>query len=474
MPDAAIQTKEVRKSLRYSIMDGSAYSAMLGLTQDYVAPFALALKATIAQIGLLASIPSLAMATSQLMAPNLAEKAGSRKGLILPVVFLHALMWIPILLLPHLFPGEKVWWLIGFFTLSTVFGSLGNPAWGSMMADLVPEWLRGRYFGFRGKICGLVALIFFFIGGAILHFSAHDIFIGFSIIFGGAILFRVVSWYFLYRMYEPPLQQGKEGHGLLDIVRDMRSSNLGRFIIYVSLLNLSVFLAAPFFAVYMLRDLKFGYMTYVVVIATAALANMMFLTYWGRRADGAGNIKVMRVTSILVPLVPLLWIASHQLYYLIPVQILSGFAWAGFTLASTNFLYDATAPENRARCIALFNAMNGGAICLGALLGGFLAPHLPPVLGYNLLTLFLISGLLRGLVTATLLRHISEVRHVPEVSAAELLFDRLNFARLGPRTVLQPAFYIASLFKAEKAPSMSHWKSAWRQELTTVSRSPPP
>ena len=474
MLDCAVETKEeVRKSRKYSILDGSAYSAMLGLTQDYIAPFALALKATTAQIGLLASVPNLAMALSQLTAPHLAEKAGSRKGLILPVVFMHALIWVPILLLPYMFPGQKIWWLIGFVTLSTVFASLGTPAWGSMMADLIPQWMRGRFFGFRGKICGLATLVFFFIGGAILHFSAQNVFIGFSIIFGIAALFRLVSWYFLSRMYEPPLHSVKEHHSLLHLVRNMGSSNLGRFTVYVSLMNFSVFLAAPFFAVYMLRDLNFDYMIYVAIIATATLTNLMFLTYWGRRADRAGNIKVLMVTSILVPLVPVLWIASHQLYYLILVQILSGFAWAGFTLASTNFVYDASAPENRTRCIALFNAMNGSAICLGALLGGFLAPHLPPVLGYNLLTLFLIAGLLRGLVAATMLSHISEVRRVPRVSIAGLLFDGFNFAGLRPKTLWQPGLCSVSRFKAEKLPSISHWHSAPVSELATASRSPP-
>jgi MFS family permease len=468
------QGKEVKKSLKYSILDGSAYSAVVGLTQDYIAPFALALRATTVQIGLLCSVPSLAMALSQLAAPHLAERAGSRKGLILPVVLAHALMWAPILLVPYLFPSQKVLWLIGFFTLSTVFGSLGNPAWGSMMADLVPEGLRGRYFGSRGKICGLIALIFFFIGGIILHFSSAEIFLGFSIIFGGAMLFRLVSWYFLSRMYEPPLSNVKrDHHSLIDMVRNLGSSNLSRFTIYVSLMNFATYLAAPFFAVYMLRDLKFDYLTYVAVTATAVLANMMFLTFWGGRADKAGNIKVLRVTSIIVPLVPLLWIGSPQLYYLIPVQILSGFAWAGFNLASANFLYDASAPENRTRCIALFNAMNGVTICLGSLLGGYLALHLPPVLGYSLLTLFLVSGLLRGLVAVTLLCRISEVRRVPEMSNAELLLGRLNFAGVGVRSIAQPLFHLTSQFMAEKASSISCWNSAWWHEPATASRSPP-
>ena len=468
------QTGQVKKSLKYSILDGSAYSAMLGLTQDYIVPFALALKATITQVGLLASLPNLAASLSQLTAPNLTQRAGSRKALILPVVFLHALMWLPILLIPHLFPGHKMWWLIGFFTLGTVFGSLGNPAWGSMMAELVPEGMRGRYFGFRGRICGLVALVFFLIGGVILHLSATNIFLGFSVLFGGAMLFRLMSWYFLSKMYEPPISNTRTEHyGTFHLLKSIGSSNLGRFTIYVSLMNSAAYLASPFFAVYMLRDLNFDYLTYVAVIATAATATIMSLTFWGRRADTAGNIKVLKFTSMLIPLVPLLWVGSHQLYYLIPVQVLSGFAWAGFNLASINFLYDASPPEKRTHYIAVFNALNGSAICLGALLGGYLASHLPPLFGYQLLTLFLVSGLLRGLIAVTLLRHISEVRQVPETNTAELLLGRLNFTGARVRIIPQLVFYAMLRFNAEKTPKTSRLTSTWWHELNVPSRAPP-
>lgn len=407
-------------------MDGSAYAAMVGLTQEYIIPFSLALKATAAQVGLLSSIPNLAMALSQLMAPRLAEKAGSRKGLILPVVLFHAFMWLPIMLIPYLFPGHHIWWLIAFFTLSTVLGSLGNPAWGSLMADLVPVEIRGRYFGLRGRICGLVTLVSFFIGGAILDFSA-TIFIGFALLFGGAMLFRLVSWHFLSKIYEPPLASAAgERPSLVDFIRDMNSSNLGRFMLFVALIYFTTYIASPFFAVYMLRDLKFSYLTYVMVTAAAIVANLVFLTFWGHRADRAGNIKVLKVASVLVPVVPVLWVASHGLYYLIPVQVLSGFAWAGFSLASTNFVYEASPPEKRTQHIAVFNAMNGVAMSLGALLGGYLASLLPPLLGYPMLALFLASGILRGIVAATLLRRITEVRRVPSISTTDLILGRHN------------------------------------------------
>jgi len=143
---------KIRKSLRLNVFDGAAAFAMAGLTQNYVTPFALALKATTAQIGLLNSFPSFAAAFSQLAAPALVNRAGSRKRVILPVVLVHALMWLPVFLLPYLLGNAGVWWLIGLFTATVVFGALSSAPWQSMMADLVREEVRGRYFSFRGRI----------------------------------------------------------------------------------------------------------------------------------------------------------------------------------------------------------------------------------------------------------------------------------------------------------------------------------
>jgi MFS family permease len=417
--------KQVNKSLRYSVLDGSAFAAMLGLTQNYVVPFALALKATTAQIGLLTSIPNLMMAISQLAAPRLAEKAGSRKALILPVVFLHALMWLPILLVPYVMPGEKIWWLITFVTFSTVVGALANPAWGSMMADLVPERIRGRYFAGRGRIASFVTLIFSFLAGGLLQLLQPNVFLGFALLFGGALVFRFLSLYFLARMYELPQAQTNGRHERLgDLARSLPSTNLGHFTIFVALISFSTNLAAPFFTVYMLRDLHFSYLTFVIITSVGALTALFFLSYWGKRADRAGNVRVVRITAILVPFIPLLWLVSSQPYYLAVVETFSSFAWAGFNLAAMNFVYDAAPPEGRTRHIAVFNAMNGTAICLGALTGGFMAGRLPPLLGHNLLTLFAISGALRFIVVALFLRRFAEVRHVQKTALASLLLGR--------------------------------------------------
>ncbi len=427
--------RRVKKSLKAATLDGAAFSAMAGLTQNYITPFALALKATTFQIGLLASIPNLLMALSQLAAPNLTEKAGSRKGLILPVVFVHALLWIPILLIPFVIPDAKTWWLIALVTLSGIFGALGNPAWGSMMADLVPMRIRGRYFSFRARTVGLVGLVFSFIAGGVLEIFKGEVFLGFAVLFGAATLFRLLSFYFLSTMYEPESQSANEkSRRIIDIVRNIGSLNLGKFTLYVALMSFAVALSGPFFAVYMLRDLEFSYVTFMFCTSANAVANLAFQTFWGRRADRFGNVKIMRIASCLMPVIPLAWLLNANPFYIMGVQAFAGIAWSGFTLATTNFVYDAAEPENRSKYIAVFNATNGVASCLGSLLGGVLALHVPLIFNYQLQTMFLLSGIARAGVVICMVRLILEVRRVPQTNVLRVLFGNaviFPFARHG-------------------------------------------
>jgi MFS family permease len=418
---------KVRKSLKYSVLDGAAYSGMAGFTQNYITPFALALKATTVQIGLLSSFPNFAVALSQLAAPYLVERTGSRKGVILAAVLVHAIMWLPIFLVPYLFPESGVWWLIGLFTIGAISDALANPAWRSMMGDLVHEKVRGRYFSFRNRIVTFTILIFSVIAGLILGLFTRNVFIGFAILFGGAMVFRFLSLYFFSRMYEPPIvRQEQHTESLFHMIKNLRNSNIGRFTIFMSLLYFVITIPGPFFSVYMLRDLGLDYMTYTFINAASTIATLLFLTYWGRRADRAGNVKIMKITSAMVPFVPLLWLGNCNPWDLMAVNFFSGAVWAGFDLSSANFVLDVSSPENRTKQVAVFNAITCLAVSFGTLAGGFIAPHLPEMLGYQLRTLFTISGVLRAVVVLLLIRTIVEVRHVPNTGIFRLLMRQTN------------------------------------------------
>jgi len=417
--------EQVKKSLRNSILDGSAYSVTLGLTQNYITPYALTMKASTQQIGLLTSVPNFTMAAVQFAAPGLSERIGSRKGFILPMAIMHALMWLPVLLIPYMFQTQQVWWLIAFMTLSTAFDSALNPVWGSMMADLVPVQLRGRFFGLRNRITAFVSMAFSYAAGGVLQLLTGNTNLAFTIIFTGALASRLVSFYFLSKMYEPssPATEKRGHESVLKIARGLFSTNTGMFIMLCALMNFTTTIAGPFFSPYMLLDLRFSYIVYTILNSAAGLATVGFMTWWGKRIDRAGSIKVLKITSLFVPFVAIGWALNNSLWWLIIMQIFSGFAWAGFQLSSGVFIFDAAPPQNRTRYIALYNSLIYLGVSVGALTGGIVAPFLPPFMGSYFTSIFMVSGVARLAVALFFLPRIKEVRKVPQLEARELLFS---------------------------------------------------
>lgn len=415
---------KLRQSLKNSFLDGTFASATIGFTEQYITPFAIALKATRPQIGMLTAFPSLIASLAQLMSADVTERLKSRKRIINISVFLHAFMYIPILLIPFVFTENRPVWLILFVTILACFFAFPGPAWASLMADHIPPSSRGRYFGWRNRLLGIIAVACAFLAGFILNIFGKESLRGFAIIFGLACVARFISWYFLTRMYEPHMKITREHYFTFwEFISRVRESNFAKFVFYVASINFSVFIASPFFAVYMLSSLNFSYAKYTVIVTSATIASLLTMKIWGRHADVAGNLKVIKVTSFFLPIVPALWLFSHETYYLILIQIFAGFVWAGFNLSIINFIFDAVMPEKRTRCISYFNVINGTAIFLGAMLGGVLAKTLPEIFGYRLLTLFLFSGIMRALCALIFLPRLREVRRVENIGSADIFFS---------------------------------------------------
>jgi MFS family permease len=399
-----------------------------GLTGSYITPFALTMGATTQQIGYLSSLPNFANMLIMLFAPMISERAGSRKALILPAVLMIALWWLPILAIPYFFHTGQVWWLIAFFTLCTATTGVISPPWSSMMADLTPPEVRGSYFGMRNRIGGFVTLVFSFVAAGLLQVFTGNTRLAFTIIFLGAMTGRLISLFFLSRMSEPhpalPVNTTRES--IPQIARGLFSTNIGRFILFVIFLNLAQNIDAPFFSAYLLKELHINYISYQLINATMAVVTMFVVVWWGKRADKAGRVKVLHVTAVMIPFVSLLWLLNSSVVWFCAVQVYSGFAWAGFNLCASMFIWDAAPQQNRTRYIALYGALGAFGVTMGSLIGGNLGPHLPKISNSYFLTLFLVAGIVKLIVVLGLFRNISEVRSVQPVKATELLFGDLR------------------------------------------------
>jgi MFS family permease len=255
---------------------------------------------------------------------------------------------------------------------------------------------------------------------------------GFAIIFAVAFIARLVSWYYLGRMDDPPARPGKaEEFSFTAYLKRLRKTNYGKFALYYGFMNFSVNVAAPFFAVYMLRDLRMSYIEYTLVTAAAALASFLAMTYWGNLADRFGNRQILWFSGISLALVPILWLFSSDIIYLILAQVVSGFVWAGFNLSSSNFIYDNVKPANRTRVFSYHNVLSGSSIFLGAMLGSLLALSIntPWIFFSNLQVLFLVSGIMRAATSLYFLPLIREMRYVEPISQRDFF---LKYSGTGP------------------------------------------
>lgn len=424
----------VDRSLRHSIRDGVYFSAMIGSAESYFAAFAVFLKASAAQIGILAALPPVLASFSQLVSAWLGRRIGRRKHIIVFGALLQALALIPLAVTPLLFPDHALPLLILWTVVYFIGPNLGAPQWGSLMGDLVPEARRGRFFALRTRYSSLANFTALIVAGLILHLfdGAEATRVGFVCLFFGAALLRLASAWHLLRMLDPP------GHVAAmdmpwhrELWDDLKGTRLLRFSLFFAAMQIAVAIASPFFALYMLRDLGFSYVAFMFNTAASVAVQFLTLARWGRLSDLFGNRLILVTTGAIIPFLPALWLVSTNYVYLLCVQMLSGLVWAGFTLSATNSVFDLTPREKRATLMAAHNVLAATGVFFGAVLGGLLGSRLPNTVTlfgttFSWLTplygVFLLSTLARLTVVAAFLPRLKELRKVRPMTGTGLIF----------------------------------------------------
>ena len=426
--------QKIERSLRLSWQEGIPAALTLGIVDFYLVPFGLFLKASTEQIGFLVSLPRLLSSVCLLFAVRAVQMVGSRLRFVVRGAVLQASFLIPIAFLAYADMEGRIYFLIALIILYRAMENLIGPAWGSLMSDYLTPETRGGYFGWRSRVVGMAQVAGMALGGIVLYLTkASCPAFGFFTLFLAAAAARFISSFTLAQQVDLPAHPipGSDFTFVM-FLRRFKESNFVKFVFYVSGITFATLLSAPYFSVYMLRDLHFNYLTYIAIHLAPVAMGLLSVSIWGRHADVVGNAQVLKTTGFLVPFIPLLWLISKKPVYLFTIELFSGLVWAGFNLCATNFVFDAVTPAKRVRCLGYFNLINGMAIFAGGILGGFLADRLPPTCGFSILTLFVISAALRMLSWFSLGPHFREVRE----SHRRISSTRLFFSVVGIKPLL--------------------------------------
>jgi MFS family permease len=439
----------VAASLAATEREAGLTAVMSGLTEPFMVPYALALGATSFEAGCLSSVRNLALALVQLFSADAVGRLGSRRSVVLWTVGVQAALWLPLALAGPLLGRWAVAGLVAGYTLATASAALGAPAWGSLVAEYLPAGERGRFFGLRARTVGLWTTLASLAAGGVLQVTAGRPWLGFGLLCIAAGASRLAAWRWLARLHEEPWRE--EPHrrfSFWQFVRKAPRSNFARFSLSIAGLSFATHVAAPYFAIYMLRELHYGYLVYTGVVLAGSVTGFLASPWWGRIGDARGNHAVLRWTVVGVTVLPALWTLSGHPAWMATLNLTGAFLWGGLNLSASNFLYDAVTPAKRHTCLAYFNVLNGLGVSLGALAGGWALGALPALGGSPFLTVFCASAVLRALAALAFHRFVREVRPVRQLALREIVLDLV-----GQRLVSVLGFEVERRVRPGAAPA---------------------
>lgn len=382
------------RNLRYFWLDGLFSAISENFYLGYVTLFALAFGASNGQVGIVTAAANFLGALALFPGARLTERVGRRQPVILWTAGgLGRLVLLALAAIPFLTnqPAVAIVLIIVFNGLRSFLGSLANPAWTAMVADLVPDFMRGNYFGRRNIAMGLAALVVAPLAGRMINlgngFAGFD-FLGYQSIFLCAFIFGMVSTVSFRRIVEPPAAAGAGGaHHRGDLRRALRAhpAFLG-MVASAFIWNMSLQVAGPFFNVYLVAELDASTAMVGIVASVSSLTAIFGQQAFGRWLDRKGALWVIMVSGLLIPGLPLAWMFITEPWHVGVINTFGGFLWAGYNLANFNLLLDLTPDEQRPRAVALFQTAVFSSSVIGPVLGGYLAD------AFSFQLIFFLSG----------------------------------------------------------------------------------
>jgi len=390
-------------------------------------------------VGLLSTV-SLAAGLFQIVSSVLTERLPARKPMWFWNSLIHRALWlaVPLLLVlsttvtPALRPHLPIV-LIVTIGISSFFASLGTAPWMSWMTDLIPDSLRGRFWGFRNAFIYSSMLAAIFLYGLILDFfprgrlTVGD-FLGFIVVFTIAAVAGITDILIHSRVPEP-MPRRETGHvSLLTILRaPWRNHEYRRVIRAVSAWNFAIFLAAPFSVIFLKEAFSVRYTDIAYTTMAAGVGGILGAFVSRLLVDRVGPRTLASVCILLYGVIVLVWYfmrpvtvrwtlplvgsltLPQPILLLILVNIPAGL-FSSVTAACQTTLLTARVPEeHRTVSIALYQGMLSLAGAAAAFVGGWLLDawraFLPaeglalPVPGLGRFTYFHVLITLQNLIT---------------------------------------------------------------------------
>ncbi|HEY3417008.1 MAG TPA: MFS transporter, partial [Armatimonadota bacterium] len=369
-------TRAVKLTYAQSML-GAVFAASTG--GMFLIGYALKLGADNVRIGLLSTVP-MCCVVMQLVSAALIEHGVSRRKMTIVAMLLSVLGWALAIAIPVLARGPLANWrveiLIAIIALVTLMANMANNARASWVGDLIPESFRNTFFGRIIMYGSIIGVVFALVEGRFLDVVKSHGVGAFGLLFGFGMLFGLATVLLFLPQPDAPLARHASGGRFFILVKETFANRPLMIVLLFALLWSLQTMAGPFYATYMLRDLGMPFLGVGIVNAVTALVMIACSPFWGRIIDRYGCRPVLVASTFAIVPLPLVWIwmTSPLRIYLVvlPLNILVGFAIAGFSVALNTLIYKVTSSTGRSVQLAVYSILVTLAAAPMPVLGGLL------------------------------------------------------------------------------------------------------
>lgn len=373
----------LRASLRASTAEGVA-AEVVGACSGGAAltGWALHLGCGAEVIGLLGALPFLAHLL-QLPAARLVGRFGPRRVALVSIALARQ-AFLPLVALPFL-PLDPATARVLLVVAAMVHHGLGmvcNNGWVAWMGELVPERIRGRYFGRRTAICTAAGGAAALAAGTLLDRAP-----GPRALAAVALVACVAGAVSVALMAR---QRGGRPRPHAPLVRPslaavLRVPAARRYLAFLVVSNAGSGLIVPFAGLYVLRDRALGFTFLSGYGAVSAAARVATARGWGRLLDRRGGARAaVAASTALLAASPVLWIAAASSagpWIFAAEAVTGGMASAGAGVAGLAVPLALAPASERPAWHAVFAITSGLAFGAGAVLAAPLAAAFPAAAG---------------------------------------------------------------------------------------------
>ena len=358
---------------------------------------------------IMGSLGGIGSVLPQLFVASRLETKVHKRPLLRVAITIRALCWGLLSLITYFFamshPNLVLFSLFFLLIVFTLMGGVAVIPFYDIWGKAIPSTLRGRFFGSRQLLGGILAvgsglIAKYILGNRNILFPQN-----FSLLFFLAFIFMGISYLGLGSVKEPVEEVHKTHLGFQGFLKKAfkilkSDSNYKKFLLVEILIGASA-LALPFYVLYAKDVLKMRLEMVGIFLAAQMLGSALSNFLWAHLSDFVGNKRVIQISALLALTVPLLAIITPPTLSILFVLLFLfvGFFTAGYTIGKTNFLLDIAPQKDRPAYISL-NGTLIFPVTIFPLIGGAIVQHISHNFLFMITLLMVLAGFLLSLQLA--------------------------------------------------------------------------